>query len=421
MKQVIALVALLLVTFSTAQTLKEWDLSNRPAVSAVQEQLNAEFTEAHPGVTIERNAVSFDDLIATVSLALASNEPPDVAMVNQGAADMGEAVKAGLIMPLDDYAEKYGWLNLYSSKLLDRFRWSAEHKFGEGPLYGVANTAQFVAVYYNKAIFDQVGIGIPETFEDFQASLAQLKEAGITPIVYGNLEGWPGIHLYSAVQHLFTTTDELDTLIFNRGGTWNTEGNKEAAAIIQDWVGKGYLTEGFSGIGYDDSWSLFLQGQGAMMITGTWITGEFVGNPDIRFFLMPPLAVNAGTVPPHVAGTEVPFTISVKTPNPDLAADYINFMHSPRAAELWLKAGLIPTMKADESLLVPDTLVTDTYYAWQKLDEANAMGHYIDWSTPTFYDTVTSAIQELEGNKLDPQGFVEKLDADYQKHLSSKQ
>jgi raffinose/stachyose/melibiose transport system substrate-binding protein len=412
---------LLFTSLAAAQTLKEWDLSNRPAVSAVQDQLNAEFMEAHPDVTIERNAVSFDDLIATVQLALASNEPPDVAMVNQGAADMGEAVKAGLIMPLDDYAEQYGWNDLYSQNLIDRFRWSEDHKFGEGHLYGIANTAQFVGVYYNKAIFDQLGIGIPETFEDLQVSLATIKEAGITPIVYGNLEGWPGIHLYSAVQHLFTTTDELDTLIFNRGGSWKTEGNTEAAVIIQDWVSKGYLTEGFSGIGYDDSWSLFLQGQGAMMITGTWITGEFVGNPDIRFFLMPPLAANAGTVPPHVAGTEVPFTISPKTPNADLAAEYINFMHSPRAAELWLKAGLIPTMKADESLLVPDTLITDTYNAWQKLDEANAMGHYIDWSTPTFYNTVTSALQQLEGNKLTPQEFVDVLDKDYQDHLSKKQ
>jgi raffinose/stachyose/melibiose transport system substrate-binding protein len=86
-----------------------------------------------------------------------------------------------------------------------------------------------------------------------------------------------------------------------------------------------------------------------------------------------------------------------------------------------LKAGLIPAMKADESLLVPDTLVTDTYYAWQKLNEANAMGHYIDWSTPTFYNTVTSALQQLEGNKLTPQAFVDVLEKDYQDHLSSKQ
>ncbi len=420
MKYIVIVISLFLA-ISSAQNLKEWDLSTRPAVSAVQEQLNAEFIEAHPGVTIERNAVSFEDLIATVNLALDSNDPPDIAMVNQGAADMGQAVKSGLIMPLDGYAETYGWNTLYSKNLLDRFRWSEDHKFGEGPLYGLANTAQYVGVYYNKAIFDQLGLGIPETFEEFQSHLATIKEAEMTPIVYGNLDGWPGIHLYSAVQHLFTTAEELDTLIYNRGGTWKTGGNVEAGRIVQDWVAKGYLTEGFSGIGYDDTWSLFLQGQGAMMITGTWITGEFIGNPDIRFFLMPPLEANKGSVPPHVAGTEVPFTLSVKTEYADLGAEYINFMHSPRAAELWLKAGLIPTMPADESLLVADTLVTDTYLAWQKLDDANAMGHYIDWTTPTFYDTTTSGLQQLEGSKITPEEFVDMLEADYQKHLASKQ
>ena len=420
MKYLVVLTALIL-SISSAQPMTVWDIMVNPAVNGVQEQLNQEFMEAHPGVTIERNSVSFTDLIATVNLALASNEPPDVPMVNQGAPDMGEAVKAGLLLPLDDYAETYGWANLYSKNLMDRFRWTDDHKFGRGHLYGLASTAQFVGVYYNKAIFDQLGLGIPETFEEFQSHLATIKEAGITPIAYGNLDAWPAIHLYGTVQHLFSTTEELDTLIYSRGGSWKTEGNAEAARIIQDWVDKGYLLEDFSGISYDDTWALFLQGQGAMMITGTWITGEFVGNPDIRFFLMPPLEANKGTVPPHVAGTEVPFTISATSEIADLGAEYINFLHSPRAAELWLKAGLIPAMKADESLLVPDTLVTDTYIAWQKLNEANALGHYLDWATPTFYNTITASLQQLEGNKVTPEEFIDLLEADYQAHLASKQ
>lgn len=411
---------LLLLSVASAQTLKEWDLLNRGVTNSVQEQLNKEFLEAHPGVTIERNSMSFDDLIATVNLALSSNDPPDIAMVNQGANDMGAAVKAGLLLNLDTYAEKYGWADLYSSKLIDRFRWSDDHKFGIGHLYGMASTAQFVGVYYNKAIFKQGGISIPETFEEMQTSFASLKAAGITPLAYGNLEGWPGIHLYSSVQHLFSTTEELDELIFARGGTWITDGNIEAARIIQDWVKQGYLTEGFSGIGYDDSWGLFLQGQAAMMITGTWITGEFVSNPDIGFFLMPPLAANKGTIPPHIAGTEVPFTISVNSKNADLAAEYINFMHSPRAADLWLEAGLVPAMKADESLIQEGSLVADTYIAWQKINEANAMGHYIDWATPSFYDTTTSAIQQLEASRVTPEEFVAILDKDFQEHLSKQ-
>lgn len=420
MKNLVILTTLML-SLSTAQTMKVWDIMTNPVVNSVQEQLNQEFLDAHPGVTIDRTNMSFSDLIATVNLALASDDAPDVPMVNQGAPDMGEAVKADLLLPLDSYAEQYGWNNLYSDKLLNRFRWSDTHQFGEGALYGLASTAQYVGVYYNKAIFDQLGLGIPETFEEFQNHMATIKEAGITPIVYGNLDAWPAIHLYGTVQHLFSSTDELDTLIYSRGGTWKTEGNIEAARIIQDWIAKGYLTEGFSGISYDDSWGLFLQGQGAMMITGTWITGEFVSNPDIRFFLMPPLGANKGTVPPHVAGTEVAFTISVKSELADLGAEYINFLHSPRAADLWLQAGLIPAMAADESLLVPDTLITDTYIAWQKLNESNALGHYLDWATPTFYNTITSSLQQLEGSKLTPEEFIDVLEKDYQDYLSTKQ
>ena len=43
------------------------------------------------------------------------------------------------------------------------------------------------------------------------------------------------------------------------------------------------------------------------------------------------------------------------------------------------------------------------------------MAGYMDWATPTFYDTVTAAIQELMGGKLTPTAFAKKLDADYLK------
>jgi len=77
-------------------TLVVWDQFYRDVESEVMETLNAEFEAAHPGVKIERVVKTLDDLKVTLKLALAQEDGPDVAQVNQGRSDMGAMVQAGL-------------------------------------------------------------------------------------------------------------------------------------------------------------------------------------------------------------------------------------------------------------------------------------------------------------------------------------
>ncbi|GFP35971.1 raffinose/stachyose/melibiose transport system substrate-binding protein, partial [Candidatus Hakubella thermalkaliphila] len=265
-------------------TLVVWDSFTGEAENRVAEILNREFEEAH-GVKIERVVKSFADLTATVPLALAEPGGPDVAQVNQGRPDMGEIVKAGLLLDLEPYAEKYGWNELFSPGILARTLWTADGKeFGTGNLYGVATTVQNVGVHYRKDKFLELGLSIPETFDEFQAMLAKVKAAGEIPIAFGNLDRWTGIHAYSSIQHVLVSREYLDNFVYGRGNErFDTPENIQAAAILQDWVRKGYFTEDFAGIGYDDSWKSFAAGNGMFLITGTWVTAdaaEAAGGPD---------------------------------------------------------------------------------------------------------------------------------------------
>jgi raffinose/stachyose/melibiose transport system substrate-binding protein len=45
---------------------------------------------------------------------------------------------------------------------------------------------------------------------------------------------------------------------------------------------------------------------------------------------------------------------------------------------------------------------------------------YEDWATPTFYDTLTAAIQELMADRITPQEFVSKVQQDYADFQSSR-
>ena len=401
-------------------TLVVWDQFYRDVESQVMDTLNAEFEAAHPGVKIERVVKTLDDLKVTLKLALTEANGPDVAQVNQGRSDMGEMVKAGLLLPLDSYLAKYNWGSVFSTSVASRNSFTPDgNTFGQGNLYGVSPTAEVVGVYYNKTMFKKYGWEVPQTFEEFEALLAKIKERGETPISFGSLDGWNAIHEFSAIQHLLVSLDYINNLTYGVNNvSFKTDENLKAAEILQQWAKAGYFSEGYPGIGYDDSNALFKSGIGAMTITGSWLAGELINDTDqeFGFFLMPPFE---GKTALAIGGVGIPFAIRSTTTKADLAAEYLNWMISPRAAELWAKAGMLPAMTLPEGAdIKTDNLFGDTLKAWDAINKANAVGHYIDWATPTFYDTLVAELQKLLGSISTPEDFVSAVQKDYEAYLS---
>jgi raffinose/stachyose/melibiose transport system substrate-binding protein len=402
-------------------TLVVWDQFYRDVESNVMDTLNSEFEAAHPGVKIERVVKTLDDLKVTLKLALEQSDGPDVAQVNQGRSDMGAMVQADLLLPLNDFSAQYKWDERFSSSVASRNSFTADGKtFGQGNLYGVSPTAEVVGVYYNKGIFEANGWKIPTTFDEFETLLADIKTKGITPISFGSLDGWNAIHEFSAVQHLLVTPDYINNLVYGVNNvSFDTPENQEAASIMQDWVDKGYFTDGFAGIGYDDSNKMFKSGEGAMTITGSWLAGELINDTDQQFgfFLLP--AKYPDKVRMAIGGVGIPFAIRKTSTHADMAAAYLDWMVSPRAAQLWAQAGILPAMSLPEGSTIEEgSLFSDTMVAWNTINKENAVGHYIDWTTPTFYDTLVAELQKVFGKTETPAEFTAAVQEDYAAFLA---
>lgn len=402
-----------------------WDVWTRDQETAVVNAVHELFKARHPEVEIDRVPKSFDDIKATSKLALSSPDGPDIVQINQGWSDMGAMVEGGLLVDLTPYVSKYGWDKKISASLRARNSFSSDGKhFGVGNLYGVPPTAELVGVYYRKDIFQKLGVSVPKTFGEFEEILKVAKEGGYTPIVFGNLEGWPALHVYSEI--LFTqVTDRayIDDLVYawGKGASWETPQNIYAARKMQEWTNNGYFTAGFEGIGYDDSTAMFDTGNGVMMITGSWMSSTFSAGEygeQIGFFLVPP--EKAGGFKMSVGGTSLCYAIRASSPNRELAAEYLAMMMSDEAANEWAKVDTVPVTSVDKKILKAGSLFADLIESWNWMNEHDAVGHYIDWATPTFYDTSTAAIQELLANKIKPEEFVKKLEADRQAFMAER-
>ncbi|MDX3099362.1 ABC transporter substrate-binding protein [Nonomuraea angiospora] len=401
-------------------TLTIWDQEVRGGQAAQMKQLNDAFQAKYPNIKINRVSRSFDDLNTTLRLALSGNEPPDIVEANNGRSSMGAFVKAGQLRPLDAYAEAYGWKKRYPQSVLRYSSYSADGKtFGDGNLYGLPQVGEVVGVFYNKAKLAKLGLQQPATWADFDAALAKAKTAGEVPMQLGNLDKWPAIHVFGTVQSRGVPADQISTLAFGRkGASWNTPENTKAAEELVGWVDKGYFNKGFNGQGYDPAWQAFGKGEGVFLIGGTWLLADLQKalGKDLGFMLPPGTA--AGAPPVATGGTGLPFAITAKSPNPDAAAAYIDFITNADAMKVLTTTGNLPVADTAQQS-VPAGPQQDVFTAFGTVTAKDGLVPYLDYATPTFADTLGAALQDLLAKKQTPQEFLAKLEKDYKTFVES--
>jgi raffinose/stachyose/melibiose transport system substrate-binding protein len=398
-------------------TLTVWDQEVRGGQAAQIKRLNEAFQQKYPNVTIKRVAKSFEDLNKTLKLAVSGPKPPDVVQANQGRPQMGTLVKGGLLQPLDPYAKAYGWDDRYSKLLLDLNRFSSDgEEFGSGNLYGLSQMGEIVGVFYNKSKVSEP----PATLDEFERSLADAKQAGDIPIQFGNLEKWPGIHEYETMLGQTADKEKVRDFVFARAGaSFDTPEFQSAAEKIQGWVDKGYFTPDFNGTGYDPAWQQFAKGKGRYLIAGTWVVADVAKQlgDDAGFMLMP--GAEAGAEPVALGGESLPFAVTSKSEHPEVAAAYIDFLTNGDAATVLAETGNLPAMPVDKSA-IPGGLPSDVFAAWARLNKADGLIPYLDYTTPTFFDDISAAIQVMLAGKDNPAEFTAGVEEAFRKFADSR-
>jgi raffinose/stachyose/melibiose transport system substrate-binding protein len=397
-------------------TLTVWDQQVRGGQNDEVEELNKQFMAKYPNVTIKRTKKSFDDLQKTLKLAVSGTDAPDVVQANQGYGQMGAMVKAKLLRPITDYAKVYGWNDRYSQALLDLNSFSPDGKeFGTGDLYGLSQNGEIVGVFYNKEMVPTP----PTTLDQFEASLADFKAKGMPGIEFGNLEAWPGIHEFESVLGQTADKQAVRDFVFGKSGaSFDTPEFQAGAAKLVDWTKKGYINKNFAGTKYDPAWQAFAKGKSPYTIAGTWITAdaEKMMGDKLGFMLMPGKDPNS---PVSLGGEDLPWAITSSAKQPDVAAAYLDFLTDANAAKVLVDTGNpLPAMKGSPA---PSSgTAVQVADAWQKLNAADGLIPYLDYTTPTFYDDISSAIQNLLGGKQDPAAFTKGVQEKYAKFKASE-
>lgn len=374
-----------------------------------------DFEAKYPNVTIKRDTTDYDSYSQSINLKGSSPNPPDVMMLQTAGYGQGfyQFARSGLLLPLDDYFDAYGWSGRFGADTnLDVFRFDAADgdQWGAGPLYGLPEQNSMMTVFYNAKLLKEAGLSEPPTtLSEFEKSLETAKAAGITPIAQHNSY----IHTYMSIWNAIVgEAAPINDWIYGRGGSFDTEESREAAAKIQDWQDAGYFQDGVSGATYADASGYFLKGKALYYIEGSWMAGAVEGSfgADGGAFQ---LTGDDGVAAPAGGGLTTPLTISSKTEHPEVAAAFLDYFTSEAVSDElfeggWGLPGALVSSGVSEGAGLTNSI-------WEILAPVEAEGGagttpFLDWAAPTLSEQLPAALQQLADGKLTPEEFTGQIE-----------
>ncbi len=278
--------------------------------------LDEPLKEAFPDVDIEFKM--YNDR-QSLQVEVAGGGGPDILSLD-GPTDVAEFAKSDRVLPMDSYAEQYGWKDLF-------YDWAYDSCFYDGKLYSLPTSFEGMVLYYNEDVFKDHEWEVPETLEDLEKLMAEIKEAGIIPLSFGNANYQGAVDwLYSTFTSCYAGPDSIKAVMTGEG-KFTDPAIKDSLQMMVDWWEKGYIGDNSSqAVTQEDMIAFFAEGRAAMMINGTWATSQ-LGTiyPDCNWnsIIMPAKEGEDAIFPLATGGG---YAINANTENADLAAEVLNFL-----------------------------------------------------------------------------------------------
>ncbi|MGP4105834.1 ABC transporter substrate-binding protein [Virgibacillus sp. L01] len=302
------------------------------------------FEKEHPEIKVENAAVAGGagtNAKAVLATRMQGDDPPSTFQVH-GGDELNEGwVAAGKMEPLNELYEKNGWKEKFPEELIDLVS-------KDGDIYSVpVNIHRGNVMFYNKKVFEENGIEEPETFDEFFAASAKLKEAGVTPVALGDKNSWPATQIFENVLLGVLGPDDYKKL-FAGEIPFDDERVVEAAEKFSKVLDN--INEDHAARNWQDSAQLVANGEVAMINMGDWAKGYFVNdldmetNKDFGFFEFP------GTKGEFQVITDT-FGLPKGIENPKDVKEFLTFLGSTEAQDVFnpLKGSIPARTDADES------------------------------------------------------------------------
>lgn len=305
----------------TLMMLNDW-VSGTAYSEVVVEKLAA-FEEAHPGVTVNLEGTSQQDIKEKFqTAALAGGGPDLVVMDNSGHAI--DLAAMGLLYPLSELVAPEELEAMYQPGPLNSGKFQGEY-------YSIPWYMDCCGLVYNAERLEELGIAAPTNWEELKAAVQTAQDAG-----YGGIITYQSAYAFYPFFYqnncpVIDTSGEIPEVVID------SEEGKEAWNYICDLIESGAMVESFKeATNWDKVYESLANGEATFLLGGDWnIVGVLGINPDIKLgvAVMPEKETKA-----TVLGGWT-WNINVNTKHPDLVWELVQYLNSEECDPILAAAG----------------------------------------------------------------------------------
>ena len=240
------------------------------------------FTEKYPNVTFDITASP--DLKNLLSTKISAGDDEDMFDLFNTAPPGGvvSLAEAGKLEEMGDLWD-YPLPDVPGEKVRDRMLPGMYESTPliDGKMYEFTTASSFGGLFFNKTLFEENGWNQnPKTWTEFESLLAEIKADGVIPITFPGL--YPSYHAWAFGPAKMFELADMNGTADEFIGRYKTYGLPEFTSPeqLEMWnriyeLGKnGYFAEGLPALNHTQSQMQVIQGQAAMVSTGSHVENE---------------------------------------------------------------------------------------------------------------------------------------------------
>ncbi|MGB7268204.1 MAG: ABC transporter substrate-binding protein [Albidovulum sp.] len=254
---------------------------------------------------------------------------------------------------------------------------------------------------YNKDAFDELGLAVPTTVDEFFATLDKIKEDGsYIPMAMGTNDQW-----------------EAATMGYNNIGPNYWKGEEGRLALIagsqkltdEAWVApyrqlarwKDYLGDGFEAQTYPDSQNLFTLGRAAIYPAGSWEISGFNAQATFTMGAFAPPVQAAGDTCYISDHTDIALGMNAQSAHPDEAKVFLDWVGSVEFATLYANA-LPGFFSLNSTPVVMEDPLAQEFVSWRDSCQSSIRSTYqiLSRGTPNLEnETWNASVSTIKGTE----------------------
>ncbi len=305
----------------------------------------AKFQEENPNIKVEQEYQK--DASNVIKIKFASGDVPDITtVVNQDYIDQGKYL---------DLSNESFW-----SRVIPAVK-DLNTDIKTGKQFSAAATVTMGGIFYNKKIFEELGLKEALTWSEFKANLKTIKEKkpDVVPFFLPGKEAWSMGHLIEFMAHgvikqkygvyesrkAFINNDAEKLAFDAPGGSMET-----FAARLMELKNEGLINADALTATYDNEKEDFVGGKAAMFSQEMWVLGDLLKiNPDfadsIGFSPFP--AIVDGTSAVTLSADDSKYAITSESKHPEEAKKFLEFLFKPENLKSYSEAIKSPSAFSD--------------------------------------------------------------------------